>query len=98
MNFLARIFPFLFSARSSSSSSHSVLGNADKDGDEDEALEEAEMMIWGSDKTSKFDWDQIEGVEISWGASSVNPNAARDDAASRESDGLEDVRRWMEEL
>lgn len=66
--------------------------------EDEEKEEDAEQMIWGKDPTGSFKWEEVDGVDVEWGASWVVPSE-RDEAVDVEyesqEDGLRQLRRWL---
>ncbi|WVQ98487.1 hypothetical protein IAU59_005613 [Kwoniella sp. CBS 9459] len=63
-------------------------------GGEDDEDEVDESLIWGG--KGPFRWEDVEGVEIEWGASGLGvPASAKGTEAKEEGNGLDEVKRFV---
>ena len=71
------------------------IGQSSRAVEGDGEVEEDEGLVWGG--KGGFKWQDIEGVEIAWGAAALGPigKAALTDGSAEIGEGLRDVREWM---
>jgi signal recognition particle receptor subunit beta len=62
----------------------------------DGEVEEDEGLVWGG--KGGFRWQDIEGVEVSWGAAALGPAGKAVKADVKTEDGINEVREWLLDL